>query len=74
MRGPDQKQDAIFSYVSPEDRVPSGHPLWHIRTLKSEFESIKLGLSGGEPHQVGADPAEMVKRDRVRKMLQAGVL
>ena len=33
MRGPDQKQDAVFSYVSPEERVPADHPLRKIRTL-----------------------------------------
>src|SRR5438477_12604337 len=33
MRGPDQKQDAIFSYLSPEERVPADHPLRQIRTL-----------------------------------------
>src|SRR6266852_5080918 len=33
MRGPDQKQDAIFSYLSPEERVPAEHPLRQIRTL-----------------------------------------
>jgi len=33
MRGPDQKQDAIFSYLSPEERVPADHPLRKIRTL-----------------------------------------
>lgn len=33
MRGPDQKQDAMFSYVSPEQRVPADHPLRQIRKL-----------------------------------------
>jgi transposase len=33
MRGPDDKQDAIFSYISPEERVPADHPLRKIRTL-----------------------------------------
>jgi len=33
MRGPDQKQDAVFSYLSPEERVPADHPLRQIRTL-----------------------------------------
>ena len=33
MRGPDPKQDAVFSYVSPEERVPADHPLRKIRTL-----------------------------------------
>jgi transposase len=33
MRGPDQKQDAVFSYLSAEERVPADHPLRKIRTL-----------------------------------------
>ena len=33
MRGEDQKQDGMFSYVSPEKRVPQDHPLRPIRTL-----------------------------------------
>ncbi len=33
MRGPDQKQDAVFSYLSPEERVPADHPLRKIRRL-----------------------------------------
>src|ERR1700681_3209130 len=36
MRGPDEKQDAIFSYISPEERVPTDHPLRKIRTLVDE--------------------------------------
>jgi len=33
MRGPDQKQDDMFSYISPEERVPADHPLRKIRPL-----------------------------------------
>jgi len=33
MRGQDEKQDAMFSYVAPEQRVPADHPLRKIRTL-----------------------------------------
>jgi transposase len=33
MRGEDQKQDGMFSYVSPEKRVPQDHPLRPIRKL-----------------------------------------
>src|SRR5713226_5964587 len=33
MRGADQKQEAMFSYVSPEKRVPSEHPLRPIREM-----------------------------------------
>lgn len=33
MRGPDQKQEDVFSYVSLEERVPADHPLRKIREL-----------------------------------------
>ena len=31
MRGDDVQQEAIFSYLSPEARVPQDHPLRPIR-------------------------------------------
>jgi transposase len=33
MRGLDAQQSAMFSYLSPEDRVPSGHPLRKVREM-----------------------------------------
>ncbi len=33
MRGSDTQQSAMFSYVSPEDRVPADHPLRAIRQI-----------------------------------------
>lgn len=33
MRGEDEKQDGMFSYVSPEKRVPQDHPLRPVRKL-----------------------------------------
>ena len=33
MRGEDAKQEAMFSYVSPEQRVPQDHPLRPIREM-----------------------------------------
>lgn len=36
MRGADSKQEAMFSYVSPEARVPIKHPLRPIRAMISE--------------------------------------
>jgi transposase len=33
MRGEERQQSALFSYVSPETRVPAGHPLRRIRAL-----------------------------------------
>ena len=36
MGGQDEKQDGMFSYVVPEQRVPADHPLGKIRTLVDE--------------------------------------
>lgn len=36
MRGEDQQQDGVFSYVSLEERVPSHHPLRVIRRMVDE--------------------------------------
>src|SRR5271168_2637018 len=33
MRGKDTQQSAMFSYVSPEERVPADHPLRPIRSM-----------------------------------------
>jgi hypothetical protein len=33
MRGDDREPDSMFSYVSPEQRIPKDHPLRAIRTL-----------------------------------------
>ncbi len=33
MRGEDSKQEAMFSYISPEKRVPAEHPLRPIRAM-----------------------------------------
>lgn len=42
MRGDDQQPDSMFSYVSPEQRVPPDHPLRAIRQLVAD---ILRGLS-----------------------------
>ena len=33
MRGADQKQEAMFSYLSPAKRVPLDHPLRPVREM-----------------------------------------
>jgi len=33
MRGHDEHQESMFSYVSPEKRVPTDHPLRRVREL-----------------------------------------
>jgi len=35
MRGDDNQQEGIFSYVSPEKRVPTDHPLRAVRKMKA---------------------------------------
>jgi hypothetical protein len=37
MRGDDQHPDSMFSYVSPEQRIPKDHPLRAIRQLVDEI-------------------------------------
>ena len=37
MRGTDQQQNHVFSYISPEQRVRSDHPLRPIRTMVDEI-------------------------------------
>ena len=36
MRGDDSQQQAMFSYLSPEARVPQDHPLRPIRTMVNQ--------------------------------------
>jgi len=42
MRGSDQTQQAIFSYVSLESRIPTDHPL---RSLRHLVDQVLVGLS-----------------------------
>jgi transposase len=37
MRGEDNKQETMFSYVSPERRVPADHPLRPVRKMVDEI-------------------------------------
>jgi hypothetical protein len=39
MRGYDEQQLEVFSYVSPEQRVPQDHPLRPLRVMADEVLS-----------------------------------
>jgi len=62
MRGPDEQHSHLFSYVSPEHRVPSSHPLRPIRqitdrvlaTLSAKFEALysKMGRPSIPPEKL----------------------
>src|SRR5580704_11229399 len=43
MRGVDVQQSAMFSYLSPEQRVPTDHPL---RSIRQICDKILVELSG----------------------------
>ena len=42
MRGLDTQQSSMFSYLSPEERIPAKHPLRPIRTM---VDAVLAGLS-----------------------------
>ena len=62
MRGRDERTESMFSYVSPEDRVPADHPLRSIRRitdralerLSPTFDSlyVKFGRPSVPPEQL----------------------
>src|SRR5579864_8082523 len=62
MRGDDNQQAGIFSYVSPEKRVPADHPLRPIRKMVDEIlkemspQFAKL-YSHSAPSAPGCGPA-----------------
>ena len=71
MRGPDQQQDHIFSYISPEQRVRKDHPLRPIRAMVDEVlkelspEFAKMYAKGGRP----SIPPEQLLRALLLQML-----
>src|SRR6266404_4060587 len=60
MRGDDNQQEGMFSYVSPEKRVPADHPLRPIRKMVDEIlkemspRFAKLYSDVGRPSIAGA--------------------
>jgi transposase len=53
MRGPDIKQSAMFSYLSPEQRVPPDHPLRKIRAITDQILKSLSGVFGRMYSRVG---------------------
>jgi len=71
MRGPDQQQNYIFSYISPEQRVRKDHPLRPIRAMVDEAlkklspDVQKMYAKGGRP----SIPPEQLLRALLLQML-----
>jgi transposase len=71
MRGTDQQQTHVFSYISPEQRVRSNHPLRPIRTMVDEIlkqlspQFHKMYAKVGRP----SIPPEQLLRAQLLQML-----
>jgi transposase len=71
MRGTDQQQNHVFSYISPEQRVPRDHPLRPIRTMVNEIlkdlspQFNKMYAKVGRP----SIPPEQLLRAQLLQML-----
>jgi hypothetical protein len=46
MRGNNERRDGLFSYVGPESRIPSDHPLRLIRSVADEALPQVLNRQG----------------------------
>ncbi len=44
MRGTDTRQEGLFSYVSPESRIPEHHPLREIDTNRVRLDTNRVRL------------------------------
>lgn len=80
MHGDDEQTGHLFSYLSPEQRVPADHPLRAIRTMTDEalrrlsprFEALyaKTGRPSIPPeHRLRALPVQVLYSVRSERML-----
>ena len=49
MRGADEQPGSMFSYISPEERVPQDHPLRAVRRM-TDRALARLSADTGFPH------------------------
>src|SRR5436190_1370866 len=56
MRGTDQNQSAMYSYLSPEERVPADHPLRRIREL-GDIALVQLSRQFGRLYSKRGRPS-----------------
>ena len=71
MRGPDIRQSAMFSYLSPEQRVPSNHPLRRIREITDRVLTSLSGVFTRMYSQIGRPsiPPEQLLRALLLQVL-----
>jgi hypothetical protein len=57
MRGDDIQQNAMFSYLSPEQRVPQDHPLRKLRPLVDQvLKKLSLHVKRDREKHQGESP------------------
>src|SRR5438128_12123762 len=66
MRGEDNKQEGMFSYVSPEKRVPTDHPL---RPIRAMVDSILKGMSPQFAQRYAAVGRASIASERLLRVL-----
>jgi transposase len=71
MRGLDFQQSTMFSYLSPEQRVPSNHPLRSIREITNKILKELSGVFGRMYSQIGRPsiPPEQLLRALLLQVL-----
>ncbi len=71
MRGDDVQQSAMFSYISPEKRVPLNHPLRPIRAITDEILGRLSKAFAGMYSQIGRPsiPPEQLLRALLLQVL-----
>jgi len=71
MRGDDLKQAAMFSYISPEQRVPKDHPL---RSIRSMVDGILVELSPRFDHLYSKTGRPSIAPERLLRALLIQIL
>jgi transposase len=71
MRGEDTQQSTMFSFLSPEQRVPGGHPLRPIRTL---VDRVLLRLSARFEQMYAATGRPSIAPEKLLRALLLQVL
>src|SRR5712692_2052006 len=71
MRGEDQQQGAMFSYLSPEQRVPQDHPL---RAIRAITDPVLQELSGAFDRLYAANGRPSIAPEKLLRALLLQVL
>src|SRR5579859_1821539 len=71
MRGEDQQQGAMYSYISPEQRVPQEHPL---RAIREIVDGVLKAMSPGFARLYAANGRPSIAPEKLLRALLLQVL